>query len=336
MAIDLSTTYMGLKLNNPVIASASPLSAKVDSIKKLEDAGAAAVVMFSLFEEQLRHENEAYDYLSSSGAYSFPEALNYFPEVEEYQAGPDQYLDLLRRAKESTRIPIIASLNGVTNQGWIDFAKQMEQAGADAIELNIYYIQADLKLSGSEVEQQYIDVLKAVKSAVSIPVSLKLSPFFTSMGHMAKQFDEAGADALVMFNRFYQPDFNLESLDVTPGLELSSANEIRLPLLWIAVLYERIGASLAATRGVETHLEVIKYIMAGADAVMTTSALLRNGIQYLDRLLTELELWMENRAYDSIDQMKGCMSQLYVADPSAFERANYIKTLESFKADFIR
>ena len=249
--------------------------------------------------------------------------------------GPNQYLELLKDAVDATDIPIIASLNGATNKGWISFSEQMEEAGAAAIELNIYYIQANLDQTGNQIEQQYIDVLKGVKSAVSIPVSLKLSPFFSSMGHMAKQFDEAGADALVLFNRFYQPDFNLEVLDVTPGLELSNITEIRLPLLWIAVLYQQIQASLAATRGVNTHLEAIKYIMAGADAVMTTSALLRHGIEYMSTLIEGLESWMESRGYDSVSQMKGCMSQRHVSDPNAFERANYIRALESYKADYV-
>lgn len=330
--MDLRTTYMGLELKNPVIASASPLSESVDNIKRLEDAGAAAVVMFSLFEEQIRYENEAFQHYWEVSSDNYGESLDYFPAMEDYTVGPDNYLDTLRRAAEATDIPIIGSLNGITNTGWTDYAKQIQEAGAKGIELNIYYIAADLNMTGQAVEQRYLDILKSVKAAISIPVALKLSPFFSAMGNMAKQFDDAGADALVLFNRFYQPDFDLEKLEVLTNLELSKASEIRLPLLWIAILYGRIKASLAATRGVEGPEEIVKYLMAGADAVMTTSALLRHGIGHLTTLVNGLSTWMERKKYTSVQQMKGSMSQQKVDNPSAFQRANYIKILEGYKS----
>ena len=328
---DLRTKYMGLDLHHPVIASASPLTKDPDAFKRLEDANAAAVVMFSLFEEQLRWEQESLSYLTEAGAESFSEALSYFPSTESYRVGPERYLDLIRRATESVRIPIIASLNGVTNEGWIDYARQIQQAGAAGLELNVYHIPSGLNESGRDVEQRYLDIVKAVKAAVTIPVALKLSPFFSAMGYMARQLDEAGADALVLFNRFYQPDFDLESRKVVPDLELSTPREIRLPLLWIAILYGKIRPSLAATTGVHSPIEIVKYLMAGADAVMTTSALLQNGIPYLSKLVAGLEEWMSARSYTSVAQMRGSMSQQRVADPTAFQRANYIRILESYQ-----
>nr|HQC73400.1 dihydroorotate dehydrogenase-like protein [Candidatus Competibacteraceae bacterium] len=317
----------------PIVASASPLSGSVASIKRLEDAGAAAVVLFSLFEEQLKHESAALEYLMTAGTESFAESLSYFPEVDDYTVGPDRYLELVRQASEAVDIPIIASLNGITNTGWIEYARLMQEAGARGIELNIYYIPADLTTSGREVEQRYIEIVKAVKAAVSIPVAVKLSPFFSAIGSMAKALDDAGADALVLFNRFYQPDFDLDKLEVAPNLQLSTPDEIRLPLLWIAVLHGRLRASLGATRGVHSPVEVVKYLMAGADAVMTTSALLKHGVDYLGTLREGLRTWMEMRRYESVAQMKGSMSQRNVSDPTAFERANYIKTLESYKVE---
>lgn len=327
---DLSTTYMGLALAHPVIASASPLSKDLDGVKRLEDGGASAIVMFSLFEEQIRAEQEALEVLSTAGSESFAEALSYFPPAEAYRVGPDHYLELLRRARDSVRVPIIASLNGVTNDGWIDYAKQMQQAGAAAIELNVYFIAADLDLTGRDVEQRVLDILRAVKRSVSIPVAIKLSPFFSAFGNMARQLDEAGADALVLFNRFYQPDFDLDRLEVVPNLQLSTPNEIRLPLLWIAVLAGRVKASLAATTGVHSGVEVVKYLLAGADAVMSTSAVLEHGASHLGTLVAELRAWLEQRDYESVTQMKGAMSQRKVADPTAFERANYVKILETY------
>lgn len=330
--MDLKTLFMGIPLKNPIVASASPLSGTLDGIKRLEDGGVSAVVMFSLFEEQIRHENAAFEHLIESGTESFAESLSYFPRVDDYPVGPERYLDLLRRAAESVDIPIIASLNGVTNEGWIDYSRQMQQAGAKGIELNIYYIPADLHIPSWAVEQRYLDIVQAIKRSVSIPVALKLSPFFSSFANMAKLFDDAGVEGLVLFNRFYQPDLDIENLEVLSRLELSTAAEIRLPLLWIAVLYGRVKASLGATRGVQGMEEVIKYIMAGADVVMIASALLRDGAGFAGRLLKELEEWMEPRGYTSISQMRGVMSQRLIADPSAYERANYIKMLEGYKA----
>ena len=333
--MDLRTTYMGMELKHPIVASASPLAGTVANIKRLEDAGASAVVMFSLFEEQLKHESAAMEHLMTAGTESFAESLSYFPEVDDYTIGPDSYLDLLRRASEAVDIPVFGSLNGITNTGWIEYAQLMQQAGAKGIELNIYYIPADLTTNGREVEQRYLEIVKGVKAAVSVPVAVKLSPFFSAIGSMAKNLDDAGADALVLFNRFYQPDFDLDKLDVAPNLNLSTPEEIRLPLLWIAVLYGRLRASLGATRGVHTPVEVVKYLMAGADVVMTTSALLKNGIDYLTTLRDGLQTWLEMHNYTSVTQMKGSMSQRNVADPTAFERANYIKTLESYKSEYI-
>lgn len=331
--MDLHTKYLGLDLEHPIVASASPLSENVDNIKRMEDAGAAAVVMFSLFEEQLRQEAAAMEHFTSVGSDSFAEALSYFPQSGEFQVGAERYLDLLRQARESVDIPVIASLNGMTNAGWIDYAKHFEEAGAAAIELNVFYIPANLDTSGKEVEDRHVEILSHVKSAVSIPIALKLSPFFSAFGHMAKRLDEAGADGLVLFNRFYQPDFDIEQLEVSLNLEFSNASEIRLPLTWIAILHGRIRASLAATRGVHSAEEIVKYTMAGADAVMTTSALLQNGIEYLEVLRTDLVDWMESRGYRSIEQIKGSMSQRNVADPTAFERGNYVKILEHYKVE---
>jgi dihydroorotate dehydrogenase (fumarate) len=328
---DLRTKYMGLDLRHPVIASASPLTKDLDAFKRLEDANAAAVVMFSLFEEQLRWEQDSLSHLTEFGTESFSEAASFFPPAEGYRVGPERYLDLIRRATESVRIPIIASLNGVTNEGWIDYARQIQQAGAAGLELNVYQIPSGLNESGREVEERYLDIVRAVKAAVTMPVALKLSPFFSAMGNMAKQLDEAGADALVLFNRFYQPDFDLERRRVVPDLELSTPHEIRLPLLWIAILHGRIRPSLAATTGVHSALQIVKYVMAGADAVMTTSALLVNGIAYLAKLVAGLDEWMNAREYASVAQIRGSMSQQRVADPTAFQRANYIRILESYR-----
>ncbi len=329
--MDLSTKYLGLELKHPIVASSSPLSSDVDGIKRMEDGGAAAIVMFSLFEEQIRQENAMFEHVLEQGTERFAESLSYFPEIEDYAVGPERYIELLRKGVEATDVPIIGSLNGVTSEGWIDYAKEIQQAGAAALELNVYHIPADLSESGRAVEERYLNVLRAVRSAVTIPVSMKLSPFFSAIGDMCKQFDDAGADGLVLFNRFYQPDFDLENLEVVNTLELSAPSEIRLPLLWIAILHGRLTCSLAATRGVHSKDEVIKYVMAGADAVMTTSALLKHGPGFIKTLVDDVRDWMERREYSSIEQMKGSMSQQHVADPSAFERANYIKILESFK-----
>lgn len=329
--MDLSTSYLGLKLKNPLVPSASPLSRSIDGIKRMEDAGASAIVMYSLFEEQIHHEAAELDHYLSYGTQSFAEALSYFPEHGEYNLGPDEYIDHIRKAKEAVDIPIIGSLNGISTGGWIQYAKKIQEAGANAIELNVYYIPTDPKLSGAAVEQRYLDVLKAVKSTVTIPVAMKLSPFFSSMAHMAAQLDAAGADGLVMFNRFYQPDLDIEQLEVVPNVTLSSSQAIRLPLRWVAVLHGRVKASLAATSGVHSAQDVVKLIMAGADVTMLCSSLLLHGPGRIAEILQELDRWLLEHEYTSVKQMRGSMSQKSVADPSAFERANYMKALNRFK-----
>lgn len=335
MTIDLTTTYLGLELAHPVIASASPLSHSLDGIRRLEDGGAAAIVLFSLFEEQILQENAAVAHLMEMGTESVAESLSYFPEVEDYEVGPDAYLDLIRRARESVDVPIFASLNGVTPAGWTDYAHLMQQAGAQAIELNIFHIPADLHVTGREVEQRYIDVVRRVAETVSIPVAVKLGPYFSAMGEQALRLVDAGAQGLVLFNRFYQPDFDLKSMQVIPSLELSSSSEIRLPLLWLSILSGRVKASLAATTGVETATDVVKYLLAGADGVMTTSALLRHGPDHCRTLVTELRDWLDFRGYKSVRQMQGSMSQRHVPDPTTFERANYIRTLHSVRHPYL-
>ena len=333
--MDLSTTYLGLKLKNPIVPSASPLSQRVEDIRKLEDAGAAAVVMFSIFEEQLHHDAEALDHLMTAGSESFAEALSYFPETGAYQVGPEQYLDLIQKAVAAVKIPVIGSLNGLSNEGWIDYAKKIEQAGAHAIELNAYYVATDPNLTGADVETLYLDVVRAVKAAVKIPVAVKLSPYFSSMANMARRLDQAGADGLVLFNRFYQPDFDLNEMEVLSDLKLSTPYEMRLPLRWLAILHGHLQASLAATTGVHGGLDAAKCILAGADAVQVCSALLKGGIGQLRTILKELETWMAEKEYESVSQMKGAMSQKAVANPAAFERANYIRILEDYKSKYV-
>lgn len=330
--MDMRTTYMGLELKHPLAASASPLSESPEKIKRLEDAGASAVVLFSIFEEQLRQEAAVLDYALEAGADSFAESLSYFPRREDYAVKPDRYLEIIAKATDACDIPIIGSLNGMTNEGWIAYAKQIEEAGAHGLELNIYWTPTDPRMTASDVEQRYLDIVTAVKAAVKIPVAVKLSPFFSSFANFAMRLDQAGADALVLFNRFYQPDINIEEREVRPHLSLSAPYEVRLPLMWIAILRGRVKASLGATRGVHSSTEIVKYVMAGADAVFTTSALLQNGLAHIGQMLWDLRSWMEVHEYESIRQMKGCMSQQHVEDPTAFERANYIKTIESYKA----
>lgn len=332
--MDLTTTYMGKQLKNPLLVSSCPLSKDLGNLKSMEDAGVAGVTLFSLFEEQVRHEDEALDHFLDHGGEMFAEALSYYPEPGEYRSGPDEYLEILAKASEALDIPVYASLNAVTETGWTGYAKHMEEAGAAGIELNVYYIPTDLHLSGREVENRYLDILTAVKSEVSVPVSMKCSPYFSSFANMARMFDVAGADGLVLFNRFYQPDLDLEKLEVVPSLELSTSSEIRLPLLWIAVLHQRVSASLAATTGVHSAQDFLKYCMAGADAVMVASSLLKHGIPFLEALLEDVSEWMEQREYNSIEQLKGSMSQHSVADPTAFERANYIKILAQYESPY--
>ncbi len=329
--MDLSTTYLGLKLKNPVVPSASPLSQTVDGVKSMEDAGASAVVVYSLFEEQISHESGELDHYLSYGTESYAEATSYFPEAEDFNMGPYEYLDHIANLKKACSIPIIGSLNGVSQGGWIQYAKSIQDAGADALELNIYYIPTDLNLTGSEIETMYVDTLTEIKKNLKIPVAVKLSPFFSSMANMAKRLDHAGADGLVLFNRFYQPDFDLEKLEVVPNLVLSTNWEMRLPLRWISILYGKIKASLAATSGIHSHQDVIKIMMAGGDVAMICSELLMNGINRIPQIIDGMKTWMEENEYESIEQMKGSMSQKAVAEPAAFERANYMKTLQSFK-----
>jgi len=326
---DLTTNYLGIKLRNPLVPSASPLSEEIDNIKKMEDAGAGAVVLYSLFEEQIRYERYELHWHLTHGTESYPEALTYFPEPEEFKIGPEDYLTHVAKAKEAVKIPIIASLNGSTLSGWTDFAKKIQQAGADALELNIYHIPTDPDLAGVDVEKTYIDILKAVKSEVTIPVAVKLSPFFSNFAHMAKRLEQAGANGLVLFNRFYQPDIDLESLEVTPNILYSTPMAMRLPLRWIAILYERVGISLAATSGIHRGPDALKCLMAGADVAMICSALMRHGIPQLQVIEKEMCTWMQEHEYESVEQLKGSMSQKNCANPTAFERAQYMQAISS-------
>lgn len=329
--MDLTTTYLGLKLKNPLVPSASPLSRTLDSMKRLEDAGAAAIVMYSLFEEQIEHEAAEMEHYLAYGSRAHAEALDYFPKPGEYNLGPEQYVELLQRAKGSLGIPVIGSLNGISTGGWIDYAKKLEQAGADAIELNIYYIPTDPALASQEVEERYVNVLHAVKRSVRIPVAVKLSPYFSSLANVAARLDRAGANGLVLFNRFYQPDFDLDALEVTPNIVLSTSDAMRLPLRWVAILHGVVKTSLAGTGGIHTAEDVIKMIMAGADVAMMCSALLKHGPKHLTIVLADVNKWMVEHEYLSIEQMKGSMSQASVVDPAAFERANYMKALNRYK-----
>ena len=334
--MNITTNYLGLTLKSPLVASASPLSESLDNLKRIEDAGAGAVVLFSLFEEQIRNEREMMNHFMTLGTESHSEAVSYFPEPDEYHTGPQQYLQLIRRAKEVIDIPVIASLNGVSIGGWTSFARRMEEAGADALELNVYYIPTDMNLSGQQVEQTYIDILKAVKAAVKIPVAIKLSPFFSNFAHMARDLDTVGADALVMFNRFYQPDIDIETLEVKPHVLLSTAQDLRLPLTWIGILFGKVKASLAATSGVHTSDDVVKLILAGANVTMMTSALLKNGIDHIRTVENGLQQWMADHDYQSVSQMRGAVSQMHAEDPSAFERAQYMRALTNYNPAFKR
>jgi len=329
--MDLRTEYLGLTLKNPIVPSSSPLSYTIDSIRRLEDAGAAAVVMYSLFEEQITAESYYLDYYLSHGTDSYAESLSYFPEMERYNVGPDKYLELIRKAKETVDIPIIGSLNGVSTGGWIDYAGMIEDAGADALELNVYYIPTSTYLVGAEVEYIYTDILRDVKNRVEIPVAMKLSPYFSSPANMAQRLYEGGASGLVLFNRFYQPDFDLESLEVVPSLHLSTSDDLRLPLRWVAILYGHVPVDFAITSGVHTYQDTLKALMAGARCVMMAAELLQNGIGRIGKILAEMKEWMEGHEYESVEQMIGSMSQQHVIEPAAFERANYMKALASYK-----
>ncbi|HEY8645526.1 MAG TPA: dihydroorotate dehydrogenase-like protein [Gaiellaceae bacterium] len=324
---DLATRYMGLPLRNPLIASASPLSQKVEGVEKLARAGVGAVVLYSLFEEQLHREAAENARLIDAGTESFAESLSYFPAAADVEVGPRYYLSLLERATAAVDIPVIGSLNGITPGGWADYARQIQGAGAAAIELNIYYLPGDAHISGRDVEQRYVDVLKRVKDAVSIPVAVKLGPYFSSTGEMALRLDDAGADALVLFNRFLQPDIDPETLAVTPATGLSSPSEARLPRTWIALLYGRVQASLAATTGVETSADVAKYLLAGADVVMSASALLRHGTDYATELLDGLSDWMSRKGFATLDELRGMLAVPAAEDGTDFERAGYVDAL---------
>jgi dihydroorotate dehydrogenase (fumarate) len=328
--MDLSTTYLGLKLRSPLVPAASPLSEEIDTIKQMEDAGASAVVLYSLFEEQLRQDSVELAHHLEHGTFSFAEALTYFPEPEEFRLGPEEYLAHIAKAKGAVDIPVIASLNGSSVGGWTQYAKGIQEAGADALELNIYYIPTNLDLTSLQIEQNYLDILLAVKSAVTIPVAVKLSPFFTNFANMAKRLDAAGANGLVLFNRFYQPDIDLENLEIRPNILLSTPMAMRVPLRWIALLYAKLNASLAATSGVHRASDVLKMLMAGADITQLCSALIRHGVRQIGVIERDLVAWMEEHEYQSVTQLKGSLSQTNCADPSAFERAQYMKAISQF------
>ena len=330
--IDITTTYLGFPLKSPIVASASPLCESLENIRHLEDAGIGAVVLPSLFEEQLDLESYAIDSDLSRGSESYAESINYLPDLHDYNLGADGYLELIRKARERVSIPVIASLNGVSPGGWARYAGMMEQSGADAIELNIYAIITDPNMSATDVEQNYCDLVRQVKANVSIPVAVKFSHFFSAIANMGKQLDAAGADGLVMFNRFYQPDFDIESLAVIPRLTLSRPHELLLRLHWVAILYGWVRANLAVTGGVHSAEDVLKSMMAGAHVAMMTSALLQHGIDHAALVLKDLRRWMEEHEYESIRQMRGSMSQRSVSDPAAFERGNYMRVLSSYVA----
>jgi dihydroorotate dehydrogenase (fumarate) len=327
--MELSTVYMGLRLRNPLVASASPLSYTLDGVRRLADSGVGAIVLFSLFEEQLREEEARRASIVDVPAESFAEALDYVPAVVKEDAGPSRYLDLIERAAATVDIPVIASLNGVTPEGWTDYARAMQDAGAAAIELNVYYLPGDPSISGGDVEQRHVDVLRRVKDAVTVPVAVKLSPYFSSFGEMALRLDEAGADALVLFNRFLQPDVDPEALAIVPRVALSSPADARLPRTWIALLRGRVNAALAATTGVEDPADVAAYLLAGADVVMTASALLRHGPEHATVLLDGLTAWMARKGLRSVDELRGMLAVTTSADQAEYERAGYVSALRA-------
>jgi len=334
--MNLTTNYLGLPLRTPLVPSASPLTQNPDNIKRMEDAGASAIVFHSLFEEQIRKELYEYFLQTTQGTESYPEALNYFPEPAEFHMGPDLYLERIARAKSEVRIPIIASLNGTKPGEWIRYARQIQQAGADALELNLYSIPTDFDLSSEQIENGYLQVIRDVKSVVTIPVAVKLGPFFTNFGRMAKGLELEGANGLVLFNRFYQPDIDTEALEVTPNLLLSTPMAMRLPMTWIGILAGRVKMSLAATSGIHRAQDAIKMLLAGADVTMLCSVLLRRGIPHLRVIEQELSEWMEKHEYESVAQLKGSLSQKKCPDPSAYERALYIFALNSAPENYGR
>ena len=328
---DFSTTYLGLNLKNPLVASASPLSKKVETARRLEEAGIAAIVMYSLFEEQIIHESLELDYYLTRGSDSFAEAMSYLPDGGMYSIGPEKYLNQLAGLKKALKIPVIGSLNGVSKGGWTHYAKQIQDAGADALELNLYFIPTDLDLTAQELENAQVELVAEVKSAISIPLAVKLSPFITALPNFTRRIVEAGASGLVLFNRFYQPDFDLDTLEIVHSLDLSTSIDMRLPLRWVSILYGKVNADFALTSGVHTYKDVLKSMMAGAKVSMMASHLLHNSEQAVPIMLRELEIWMKEREYISIKQMQGSMSQKSVKEPAAFERANYMKVLNSYR-----
>lgn len=329
MMADISTRYMGLPLRSPLVVSANPLSQKIGNIRAMEDAGAGAVVLFSLFEEQIRQEAAMVEDVFLSTMNTSAEAASYFPDLDQYAVGPGQYLELIRLAKEEVDVPIIASLNGVTPEGWIEYARDIEQAGADGLEINIYFIPAEIGITSEDVEERYFDIVRLVKKTIEIPIAVKLNPYFSSIGNMSERLRIAGADALVLFNRFYQPDFDIDELAAVPNLDLSHPAEIRLPLLWIAVLYGRVPLSLAATTGIHGARELIKYILAGADIGMCASVLLKKGIPWMADVLEDLRNYMDEMGFRSIEAFRGSMSQQNISNPSAYERSNYIQIIDN-------
>lgn len=330
--MDLSTTYLGMRLRTPLVASAGPLSESLDGIKRLEDAGVSAIVLSSLFEEQLRKDRDALLAHLSDHTDSFAEAQTFFPAVGDFHWGPEAYLEHIRKAKECARVPIVASLNGTSLGGWTSYAKEIEAAGADALELNVYFLATDPSVSGESVEKTHLEILKAVRAATKLPIAVKLSPYFSNLAHLAKALDDAGAGALVLFNRFYQPDFDLERLELRPNLLLSTPQALRLPLHWTAVLHGKVKADLGATSGVHSAGDALKLLMAGASVTMMCSALLKFGIHHARVVETEMVRWLEEREYESVAQMRGSMSQMRCSDPAAFERQQYIKTLTTYAA----
>jgi dihydroorotate dehydrogenase (fumarate) len=329
---DLSTTYLGLKLKNPLVPSSSPLMRKVDNIKRMEDAGVAAVVLHSLFEEQFARESELLSEALDAGTYSYAESLTHFPDLGNYNIGPEGYLEHIRQVKQAVDIPVIASLNGVSTGGWVKHARKIQDAGADALELNTYYLAADPAQTSVQVEEMYLDLVRAVKANLRIPVAVKLSLHFSAFANMAQRLTQAGADGLVLFNRFYQPDFDLENLEIVPSLELSTSDFLRVRLRWIAILHGRVGCDLALTGGVHSATDALKAVMAGANVAMMTSALLERGVDYLRVVLADMARWMEEHEYASIQQMHGSMSQRAAGQPAALERANYMKVLGAYES----
>jgi len=329
--MDLTTTYLGLRLSGPFMPGASPMADQIDWVRRLEDAGASAIVLRSIFEEQITREREGMVYHMELSEHSHAEALSYFPRADEFAFGPEQYLEQVRRVKAAVAVPVIGSLNGTTSEGWLDYARKIQQAGADALELNVYFLATDPEISGDAIERRVVNVLRAVKQAVSIPVAVKLSPFFSSLAHFAREMDELGADGLVLFNRFYQPDIDVEALEAAPVLQLSDSSELPLRLRWLAILSGRLRASLAVSGGVHTPIDAVKAVMAGAHAIQVVSALLRHGADHIRTLRAGMVEWMEEHEYESLAQMQGSMNLLRSPDPGAFERANYMRVLQSLR-----